>query len=102
MIYLWLDDLRPAPAGWTHVTTIEAAQELLKTGQVQKASLDHDLGYQLDGEGIEETYFKTGYDLVKWMAETNTWPKEKPTVHSMNPAGRRNMESTIERYFKES
>lgn len=103
MILLWLDDLREAPKGWTHVTTVEAAQDLLKTGEVQKASLDHDLGYQLGEDGtIDKVYFRTGYDLVKWMAETNTWPKERPTVHSMNPVGRRNMEATIDRYFKEN
>jgi hypothetical protein len=29
MIDLWLDDLRPAPAGWMHVKTFEEAQEYL-------------------------------------------------------------------------
>ena len=45
---------------------------------VADLSLDHDLGEDQE----------TGYDLVKWMAETDAWPQNKPTVHSMNPVGR--------------
>ena len=96
---LWLDDFREAPNGWTHVTTVEAAQELLINGNVEEASLDHDLGFQFDAEGEEIPYDRTGYDLVKWMAETGHWPKKKPSVHSMNPAGRQNMKALIDRYF---
>lgn len=98
---LWLDDMRVAPAGWTHVKTIEEAQKYLSTGEVEEASLDHDLGFQINDEGDEISYTKTGYDLVKWMAETGCWPKTKPRVHSLNPGGRRNMEGTIDRYFPE-
>jgi hypothetical protein len=41
----------------------------------------------------------TGYDLVKWMAETGCWPKRKPICHSSNPVGRANIVAMIERYF---
>jgi hypothetical protein len=86
---LWLDDIRPAPDGWVHVKTATDAYELIKTGVVEVASLDHDLG---------EAH--TGYDLCKWMAESGIWPKTKPRVHSANPVGREAMEWTIHRYFK--
>ena len=43
-IFLWLDDIRPAPRGFTHARTIEEAKALLETGVVAFASLDHDLG----------------------------------------------------------
>jgi hypothetical protein len=36
---------------------------------------------------------------VKWMAQHDMWPINKPTVHSANPAGRINMIATIERYW---
>lgn len=94
MIHLYLDDMRSPPEGWTHVKTIEEAQEHLKRGDVYYCSLDHDLG-----EGENGTVLKTGYDLVKWMAEENCWPVKKPIVHSMNPVGAENMRATIERYF---
>ena len=115
MIDLWLDDIRPAPDGGVHVTTVEEAQYILKTGTVNRASLDHDLGACGDCLGgktveqwLEETsyrsmphceHFGTGYTLVCWMEETGHWPAVKPTVHSANPAGRAKMIQAIERHF---
>jgi hypothetical protein len=112
-IFLWLDDIRPAPRGFTHVTTIQEARVLLETGRVAFASLDHDLGAcdecaegMTPDEWLEKhdyesmpncSHFGTGYDLVRWMAETGHWPTVYwPTVHSANAAGRRRMEQAIE------
>ena len=48
MVNVWLDDMdheqRPIPEGWLHVRTVEEAKHVLQTQQVQKLSLDHDLG----------------------------------------------------------
>ena len=54
-VFLWLDDVRPAPEGWVHVKTVEEAKGYLVKGNVQRASLDHDLGDDEAG---------TGYTLV--------------------------------------
>lgn len=112
MVNLWLDDMRPAPVGWVHVKTIQEAMPYLKAGNVQKASLDHDLGACDACNGrtaeawLEEhdyksmphcEHFGTGYQLVCWMEETGLWPAEKPTVHSANPAGRLKMQMAIDR-----
>ena len=115
MIYLWLDDVRPAPAGWTHVKTVDEAKTLLLTGQVYHASLDHDLGAcdTCMGEQTKQEWlanakwqnapncehFGTGYTLVCWMEETGNWPKHQPTVHSANPVGRAKMEQAIHHSF---
>jgi hypothetical protein len=86
---LWLDDARAAPEGWVHACTVAEAQALLASGEVEQASLDHDLGMdQPDGSA-----------LVRWMEQTGHWPKTRPVVHSMNPAGRATMEAVIERHF---
>ena len=85
---LWLDDTRPAPPDWVWCQSIEAAKTLLRTGKVESASLDHDLGLNK----------KTGYDLCMWMVENNTWPTNKPTVHSANPVGAIRMRGVISRY----
>lgn len=113
LIDLWLDDMRPAPEGWTHVKTIDEAIALLYTGNVRHCSLDHDLGACADcktlyGKTPEEwlhnsnfqtmpncEHFGTGYMLVRWMYETNTWPLEIPKVHSSNKEGRNKMLSLI-------
>jgi hypothetical protein len=114
---MWLDDMRPAPPGWTHVKNVYEAKLLLLTGEVEFASLDHDLGMAelclrctADDDGNFCTgcqcechdYYETaptGYDLVKWMAETGIWSNNRPTVHSANPVGRDNMIAVIDRYF---
>ena len=85
---VWLDDIRPAPEGWVWVETVEEAIELMSSGEVLEASLDHDLG---DGE-------QEGYALVLYMAENDLWPKEAISVHSSNPPGAERMCGVIERY----
>lgn len=92
MIRLWLDDVRPAPEGWTWVKTVSEAQYYLSQGNVDEVSFDHDLG---------DVGILTGYDLVKWMGNNDIWSRQKPRVHSMNPVGRRSMEGYINRYFPE-
>ena len=105
---LWLDDVRPAPVGWEWVTNIADAKRLLETGQVEQASLDHDLGAcetclnaTPDWRGVMPhcSHIGTGYDLCLWMAEHNIWPKQRPVVHSMNTDGRDRMRGVITRYF---
>jgi len=101
---LYLDDMRPGPAGdpvtedsmhnthedwkeWVIVRGVHNAKRLLELGLVTDMSLDHDLGEQ-----------ETGYDLCKWMAETDNWPSGHIWVHSANPVGARNMAEFIKRY----
>lgn len=88
---LWLDDVRPAPDGWVHAKSVNAAVNLLSTGTVVEASLDHDLGdYAHDGGD--------GYKVVDWMAENDVWPADGVRCHSGNPVGRERIEGVITRY----
>ncbi len=116
MINLWLDDIRPAPIGWIWVKTDQEARDHLQRGDVEFASLDHDLGaceVCLDGMTEEQwmmkhrymsmpncPHFGTGYTLLCWMEETNTWPLHEPTVHSMNPYGRAKMQMVIDKKYE--
>ena len=113
---LWLDDIRdPAQYAffgkdnqikggydYTWVKTADEAIELLKTGQVTYASLDHDLAWDhyigkeyVNGKSPE----KTGYDVVLWMQTNNVWPKDGCVVHSMNPVGRKKMQYIIDKHY---
>jgi hypothetical protein len=74
--------------GYTVVKTYEEAIELLKTGKVEKASLDHDLGTE-----------KTGYDVICWMEENNVWPRNGVIVHSQNPVGKQKMEVVVKKHY---
>ena len=89
MIKLWLDDVRTAPEGWRWVKTAEEAFELFLSGEVEEASLDHDLGRK-----------SSGYDLLVWIEEAlhEGRMSELPSikVHSMNPVGKANMMKAIE------
>lgn len=85
---LWLDDLRrPPDNSWTWAINVHQAKFWLKTGYVEVASLDNDLG-----EGEPE-----GRTLVLWMAEHMVWPAEV-RVHTENPVARDYMLGMIERY----
>lgn len=99
---LWLDDIRdPSYFGnlnWIWAKTADEAIELLKTGKVIEASLDHDLTIQQTlGRNDKE---KTGYDVVLWMEENNVYPPNGVKVHSMNPVGRERMEVVLNKIKK--
>lgn len=102
---LWIDDVRPAPSGYTWLRSVYAAiiacaaeTELSSSGErclyLGDISLDHDAG--------EMRIF--GGDYVKFLE----WLEEKQHVdgwqidatfhiHSMNPVGRENMLRIIKR-----
>ena len=87
---VFLDDMRPAPQGWTLVRWPEDVIRLLKTNEVTDLSLDHDLGDDTHG---------TGYDVILWIEKAVSIDNFKPpkiTVHSANISARMKMESGIE------
>lgn len=84
---IWLDDVRPAPVGWTWCKTAENAWVGLCVGdikEIEEISLDHDLG-------PDES---TGYNLVCWMERHGVWP-DKVSIHSANSVGRKNIERAL-------
>lgn len=99
---LWLDDIRDpnlfGHIGWHWVKTAEEAINLLKTGVVEQASLDHDLTIEQTLGNIDNE--KTGYTVVCWMEENNVWPPNGTKVHSMNPVGREKMQKVINKYYE--
>src|SRR5512146_2792662 len=105
-IYLWLDDVRDPVAllglvGFTWGKTAQEAIDLLKTGRVEFASLDHDLGAcptclagRTEDEWLAEHNYQampncdhwgTGYTVVCWMEANDVWPPDGVQVHSANP-----------------
>jgi hypothetical protein len=111
---LWLDDRRREPSGWTRVLNVAETEALLRTGRVDEASLDHDLGACETCMGGMSTeawleahdwdmptceHVGTGYNLCVWMEETGHWPRQKPKVHSMNEKGAARMREIIDRRF---
>lgn len=92
---IWLDDLRPAPAGFVWCRSVSEAKQMITENEtiqpIELIDCDHDLGdYSSDGgDGIK---------LLDWLLERNTlYPV---TLHTMNPVGRENMRRILQRYWK--
>lgn len=89
-IKVYLDDVRPEPKGWVRAYWPEEVIKLLKTGNVDEISLDHDLGNDEHG---------TGYDVILWIEEQvalHGFNPPKINVHSANSSAREKMERGIE------
>lgn len=83
-VKVWLDDIRPAPAGWIRTYWPEEVIALLKTGDVEEISLDHDLGDALNTPpGGKE---RTGYDVLTWMEEAVLTEGFAPPVINIHTA----------------
>jgi hypothetical protein len=86
---VFLDDERQTPPGWVRTYWPDETIALLKTGQVQELSLDHDLGDDERG---------TGYDVVLWIEEAVALHGFRPprmTVHSANASAVMKMRAGI-------
>lgn len=82
---IWLDDLRPAPEGYTWCHSVnEAKRTILSENEpVELIDCYHDLGDNAfdGGDGIK---------LLDWLAEAE---RHYPIrLHTMNPVGRENMQ----------
>jgi hypothetical protein len=107
---LWLDDAREpwknGCLGWQWVTTVDDAIALLRTGNIEEASLDHDLTEQQTVCGgacgvVYDDGHPTGYDVLCWLeANPQFWPPKGVHVHSMNSAGVARMQEVIERHYR--
>ena len=92
-VKVWLDDIRPAPAGWIRVYWPEEAIELLKTGDVVEISLDHDLG------DLFNQPERTGYDVILWierMVFTENFVPPTILVHTANWVAEKKMLKAVE------
>ena len=90
---IWLDDLRREPDGWERTFNARTTIRLLKTGDVEEISLDHDLG--------NEEIVGTGYDVVKFLEREafhgRFWiDPDKIKIHSANIVGSKNMQRGID------
>lgn len=89
---VWHDDVRPAPEGWVRAYDNPQALELLRTGKVERISLDHDLGASPDA-GVWARGCSPdgdGKDLVRAMISEGIVP-DVVHIHSWNPSGAREM-----------
>lgn len=98
---------------WTWAKTADEAIEILKSGGVEFASLDHDLAeehyyrfFKVEREGGEldtsDCKEKTGYEVMLWMKENNVWPKDGVRIHTMNSVRKPIMIAMVEEQYGRS
>lgn len=95
---MWLDDIRTPPTSdWNWVKSFdEAVAYIEEHGLPDHISFDHDLG---------ESEAKTGYDLAKWIVESDLDGRITITygwsyaLHTANPVGRENIRTLLENYL---
>lgn len=90
---VWLDDERPAPEGWQSVRSYDEAIALLDSGQVDKISLDNDLGMNEEGTAWDDSA-STGEDVLRYIME-NKLPV-KVEIHTSNPLADERMRSLLD------
>lgn len=95
---LWIDDIRPAPKGYTWCKSVNVARWKIEEFErfnntfhfdfIELIDIDHDAGdYANDGGDY--------INLLDWLKETGrNYPIR---IHSMNPVGRENMRAIIQR-----
>ena len=94
---LWIDDVRPAPAGYVWMKSVNQVKRYIEQNEfhpfeyfsfIELIDIDHDAGnYAVDGGD----YIK----LLDWLEETGrSYPIR---IHSMNVVGRMNMEAICHR-----
>lgn len=90
---LWIDDVRPAPEGYTQQMSVEGAKSAILVAEAigekfELIDIDHDAG----------SYATMGGDYIKlldWLEETGrNYPIH---IHSMNPVGVANMRAIIQK-----
>jgi hypothetical protein len=86
LIHIYLDDFRPPPKGFMHAKSADECILLLDNYEVEILSLDYDLGW---GQ-------KTGYDVARWIAQHNKFPREI-YLHSSSPSARVRMYELLDR-----
>lgn len=102
---LWIDDVRPAPDGYSWVMSVNSAKKFIEWFEnevkaCEKYGIDNPW-YQsvlIDIDHDAGDYVNNGGDYIKlldWLEETGrSYPIR---IHSMNPVGRENMRAIIRR-----
>lgn len=102
-VWLYLDDIRPAPEGWTLAKSAKEALEIARKGNVTRMSLDCDLGdAEYRGSIITKwtSHGETGIWFVEQIIKENLCPRRPPVIHSQNEQGKAEMKRLLSEYYR--
>lgn len=90
---LWIDDIRKAPPGYTHIRSVNQAKtyillDMSNEDKIELIDIDHDAGvFEEDGGDY--------INLLNWLEENEmSYPIR---IHTANPVGRENMRRIIQK-----
>ena len=90
---LWIDDIRPAPNGYTWIKSVSDARKVIQLAEGRKENIeiihmDHDAG----------DYAYKGGDYIRLLDWLEFTGRNYPiAIHSQNPVGVENMRRIIQR-----
>ena len=87
---LFLDDIRPCPAGYILVRNYTDCVTLLEHGIFDIVSLDYSLGS-----------YQTGLTVLRWLAEHREHLPKKISIHSTHSYGISQMRAFIKSHLSE-
>ena len=105
---LWVDDIRPAPEGWTRARSVTEAIRILATMEVSEVSLDHDISMKVMVGDVESGYseprpFRSNetFEPVAWFLREMS--RDRPegrfpsfvTLHTANSNGADKMKAIL-------
>ncbi len=90
---LYVDDVRPAPAGWRLARTVEQAVHLLETESVEELSLDYVIGVY-----PENNFSPVARHVARMPADRR--PKTV-YLHTSSLQGARELQGILEGYVQE-
>lgn len=108
---LWVDDLRPAPAGWHWARTVNEAIRILASQDVTEVHLDHDIVHTEETPGgllrpLKVTNKDTGeeenfrctetFEAIAWFIYAVPYNVKKVTLHTGNIAVTKRIKGILE------
>ena len=103
-MFLYVDDIRPAPEGWMQARTVtDAIKTIARFGtEMTQISLDHDISIPVSVDGeyrpfpSPETFQAVAYYIIAYYGD-ELHAEEKPsiTIHTANPVGGRELEQLL-------
>lgn len=101
-MYIFLDDTRLPPPGWTLAPSMAHAIDLVRSEEPWVAlSLDYDLSmacHLCDDIPCLGATCVTGLTFLEWMHRNNRWPMQRPIVHTEHERAK-DMRRFIDHHF---
>jgi hypothetical protein len=95
---IYIDDIRPAPEGWTQARTVTDAIRVIDmfSDKITDISFDHDISYSVEVAGTQRPFpSPENFTAVARFVEKIVRRDVKITIHTANPVGAKELEDIL-------